>query len=138
MEPTTSVVISPAVKVVKQAFADFANRNIKGILEACAEGVTFGGYRNPYIRPSGLYYGKDGVLEFFKILDQNFSYVIFEPEEFICQDDRVIVMGHEAGTVKSTGKTFDTDWCMCFTIRNGKIQNYFGYQDTYTLAQAFQ
>lgn len=138
MDASTSITVSPALQVVKQAFEDFVHGNITGIVNACADGVIFGGYRNPYIRPSGLYYGKEGVIEFFNLLDKNYMFAVFEPEEYITQDDRVIVLGHEAGTVKSTGKTFDLDWCMCFTIRNGKIQNYFGFEDTYELARAFQ
>lgn len=138
MDPSVSVTVSPALQVVKQAFEDFMQGNIKGIVNACADGVIFGSYRNPHIRPSGLYYGKEGVIEYFKLLEKNYSFALFEPQEYISQDDRVIVLGHEAGTVKSTGKTFDHDWCMSFTVRNGKIQNYFGFEDTFELARAFQ
>lgn len=128
----------PAVKVIQQAFADFAAGNIMGIVNACAEEVVFGNYRNPYTKPSGLYYGKEGVLEFFHQLDQNIHYTEFETHEFIGQGDRVVVLGRQAGTIKHTGKTFDHEYCCAFTVRDGKIQNYFGFDDTWELAQAFQ
>jgi uncharacterized protein len=137
METSSTVATSSALKVIQQAFGDFASGNIMGIVNACADDVIFGGYRNPHIRPSGLFYGKEGVIEFFNQLDQNIRYTLFEPREFISQDDRVIVLGHQTGTVKHTGKTIDQDWCFSFTVRDGKIQNYFGFEDTYELAQAF-
>lgn len=138
METSTAVATSPALKVIQQAFTDFANGNITGIVNACADDVVFGTYSDPYSRPSGNYYGKEGVLEFFKQLDENIDMTLFEPREFITQGDRVIVLGHQTATVKHTGKTIDHDWCMSFTVRNGKIQQYFDFGDSYQFAQAFQ
>lgn len=138
MEPTTTVGTTSAVKVIQKAFEDFAAGNVMAIVNACADDVIFGGYRNPHFRPSGLYYGKEGVIEFFNQLDQNIRYTVFETHEFIGQGDRVIVLGHQTGMVKNTGKTFDHDQCFSFIVRDGKIQSYFGFQDTYDLAQAFQ
>jgi ketosteroid isomerase-like protein len=138
MEPSPTAANSSAVNVIQQVFKDFATGNIQGIVDACANDVVFGIYKNPYFRPSGLYYGKEGVIEFFNLLNQNVRYTNFEAREFISQDDRVIALGHRAGTVKQTGKTFEHDWCFSFTVRNGEIQNYFGFEDTYDYAQAFQ
>lgn len=138
METSTAVATSPALKVVQQAFTDFANGNITAIVNACADDVVFGTYSNPIARPSGYYYGKEGVIEFFKQVDENMNMSLFEPREFITQDDRVIVLGHQTATIKHTGKTIDQDWCMSFTVRNGKIQQYFSFGDSYQFAQAFQ
>lgn len=137
METPTTVTTSSAVKVIQQAFADFESGNIKGILNACTDDVVFASFRTPNVQPSGTYYGKEGVQEFFSQLDQNVSYTRFEPREFIGQGDRVVVIGHQAGTIKSTGKTIDQEFCCVFTVRNGKIQDYFGFEDTYEYAQAF-
>jgi uncharacterized protein len=138
METSTTVATTPALKVVQQAFNDFLNGNIAGIVNACADDVVFGTYINPIARPSGNYYGKEGVIEFFKEVDENMNMTLFEPREFITQDDRVIVLGHQIAIIKPTGKTVDQDWCMSFTVRNGKIQHYFDFGDTYQFAQAFQ
>jgi ketosteroid isomerase-like protein len=138
METPTTVSTSSAVKLIQQAYQDFASGNISGIVAACADNVVFGGYSNPHTRPSGFYYGKEGVIEFFNLVDQNVRFSLFEPREFIAQGEKVIVLGHSAGNVKSTGKSFDHDWCMSFVVRNGKVQSFFEFLDTYQMAQAFQ
>ncbi|HYH14614.1 MAG TPA: nuclear transport factor 2 family protein [Flavisolibacter sp.] len=138
METSTAVATSPALKVIQQAFTDFANGNITAIVNACADDVVFGTYSNPYARPSGNYFGKEGVIEFFKQIDESTRMELFEPREFITQGDRVIVLGHQTATIKHTGKRIDQEWCMSFTVRNGKIQHYFDYGDSYQYAQAFQ
>ena len=138
METSTAVVTLPALKIVQQAFTDFKDGNIASIVSVCADDVVFGTYSNSIVRPSGYYYGKEGVLEFFKQVDENINMINFEPREFVVQGDRVMVIGHETATIKHTGMSIDQDWCMSFTVHNGKIQHYFLFHDTYQYAQAFQ
>lgn len=138
METSTAVATSPSLKLVQQAYTDFANGNIAGIIDACADDVAFGTYSNPYIHPSGYFYGKEGAIEFFKQVEANYNITLFEPQEFITQGDRVMVLGRQTATVKQTGKTIDHKWCMSFTVLNGKIKDFFEFGDSYLIAQAFQ
>jgi ketosteroid isomerase-like protein len=39
--------------------------------------------------------------------------------------------------VKSTGRAFDNDWAMVFTLREGKITGFRSYEDTGAVAAAF-
>lgn len=107
------------------------------LVNLCADDVAFGEYSNPHVKPSGYFYGKEGVLEYFQQVNEHMRFTLFEVKEFIGQGDRVIVLGHHAGVVKSTGKSFASDFCMRFTVRDGKIRDYFGFEDSYQLAQAF-
>ena len=60
-----------------------------------------------------------------------------EPLEFTAQDDRVIVEGKNRGTVRSTGKAYEHDWVMVFTVRQGKIARMGHYYDSIDLRVAF-
>ena len=61
-----------------------------------------------------------------------------EPLEFTAQGDRVTVEGKNRGTVKSTGRAYEHDWVMVFTLREGKIKRLLHYYDTADIVAAFR
>jgi len=58
------------------------------------------------------------------------------PFEYVAQGDRVMVIGFAKGKVKATNKTFEDDWVLAITVRNGKLTNIREYIDTQALALA--
>jgi ketosteroid isomerase-like protein len=125
------------VRVVKEAYADFGRGDIQSLLGKFADDVEWlipGGRENPL---AGTYKGRNRVAEFFKKLSDHTEITAFEPREFIAQGDTVVALGSETGRVKSTGRTFASEWAMAFTIRNGKIVKFQEYGDTANLEAAF-
>jgi ketosteroid isomerase-like protein len=133
----TSIATRSNLQIIQQAFANFAEGKISAIVDVCAEDVVWGSYKVPGIDITGSFFGKEGVQEFFTRLGEQIHYSYFEPKEFIVQGDTVIVLGHHTGTVRSTGRSFDHDWCFSFKMRHGKLQQYFAFTDTYEQARAF-
>jgi uncharacterized protein len=133
----TSIATRSNLQIIQQAFDDFAKGNIPAIIETLADDVRWGSFKVPGAAMSGNFFGKEGVQEFFKHLDEQIKYSVFEPREFIVQGDSIVVLGHQAGSVKSTGKSFDHDWCFSFKMKNGKVQSYFAFTDSYEQAKAF-
>jgi uncharacterized protein len=133
----TSIATRSNLQVIQQAFNDFAKGNIPAIIDTLADDVRWGSFKIPGAAMSGNFFGKEGVQEFFKHLDEQIRFSVFEPREFIVQGDSVIVLGHQAGIVKSTGKSFDHDWCFSFKMKGGKVQSYFAFTDSYEQAKAF-
>lgn len=127
----TSVSTRNNLQIVQQAFTDFSNGNIPAIIKQCTEDVVWGSYKVPGVSFSGQFFGKEGVQEHFKELAENVDFTVFEPREFIAQGDTVMVLGHQSGVVKSTGKRFDSDWCFSFKMNEGKLQRFFAYVDSY-------
>ena len=62
----------------------------------------------------------------------------FEPREYVAQGDKVVALGTERGRVRATGKTFDNPWALVFTVRDGLITEFRGYEDTAAVASAFR
>ena len=60
----------------------------------------------------------------------------FEPRQFIAQDDKVITLGHYTAKT-STGGSFDSDFVMVFTLRNGKVTEFQEFLDSAGLNAAF-
>ena len=57
----------------------------------------------------------------------------FEPESFVSEGDRVVVLGNETTRFKATGKVLDMRWAHVFTVRNGKVVAFEEYKDTSAL-----
>jgi Ketosteroid isomerase-related protein len=126
------------VEVVQQAFADFGSGNVQSILNVCTDDVMWTGADNPDVPFAGTFKGKQGVKEFFTKIAENVDFTSFEPKEFFKDGNVVIVLGHNTGKVKKTGKTFDNDWCFVFRFRDGKMYHYYAYVDTLNQAEAFK
>jgi uncharacterized protein len=133
----TSIATRSNLQVIQQAFDDFAKGNIPAIINTLTDDVRWSSFKIPGAAMSGNFFGKEGAQEFFKHLNEQIKFSLFEPREFIVQGDSVIVLGHQAGIVKSTGKSFDHDWCFSFKMKHGKVHSYFAFTDSYEQAKAF-
>lgn len=125
------------LRIVQEGYADFARGDVQTLLGKFAEDIEWvipGSKGNPL---TGTYKGRSRVAEFFKLLSDLTEINTFEPLEFIVQGNKVVVLGRETGRVKSTGRTFQSDWAMAFTLRNGKVVKFQEYADTANLDAAF-
>src|SRR5205814_3069224 len=126
------------VETVQQAFDNFLKGNIPAILDVCTDDVEWTSYENSNVPYGRAFHGKNGVTEFFKNLSEQVNYSRFEPQQYSSQGDDVVVLGHHTATVKSTGKTFDHDWCFSFKMHHGKLNRFFAYVDTRDHSRAFE
>ena len=128
--------------VVQQMFNAFDQGNIQAGLDIYAENVDF---QSPVTRtsPSEISWAKprhsrDEVAEYFKELFDKVQPERLETLWFTAQDDRVIVEGKNRGIVKSTGRSYEHDWVMVFTLRDGEIVRFRHYYDTADIVTAFR
>ena len=126
------------VQLIQQACEDFLKGNIPAVIETCSDDVEWGSYENPDVPFSATYHGKKGVAEFFTTLSESVHYSRFDPQQFVSQGDDVLVLGHQTGTVKATGKSFDHNWCFSFKVQNGKLKRFFAYVDSRDQSKAFK
>src|ERR1043166_8231757 len=119
------------VKTVQDAYAAFSRGDINAILELLAEDVSWTVPGPGDIVPfAGRYEGREGVGRFFAALDGAESVERFEPQEFIAQGDKVVVLGHYIGRIRANGQADDIEFLHVFTVRDGKIAGYRQYNDT--------
>jgi len=112
------------VQVVQNFFVAFGQGNIPAALEILAEDVD---WQSPATRnkPREISWatprhGRKEVAEFFKELSGKMQIEQMETWDFTAQGDRVVVEGKNRGTVRSTGRTYEHDWVMVFTVRGVK------------------
>ena len=82
------------------------------------------------VRVGGTRKGLESVREFFAMVADDYEVLQFEPQEFIAQDDKVVVLGRYSWRVKATGKKFSSDWAHVYTVRGGKVVRFQEYMDT--------
>ncbi|MBI3345053.1 MAG: nuclear transport factor 2 family protein [Gammaproteobacteria bacterium] len=126
------------VQIVQQGYVDFSQGNIEGILNVMSDDVVWIDPGYPDIPYAGNLKGRVQVGEFFKKMDAAAVYTKFEPRSYIAQGDQVVALGFFAGYSKATQKTFESDWAMVWTFKNGKVMHLEIFVDTNTIAKAYR
>ena len=127
-------------KLVKDAYAAFQRGDIQAVLATLSDDVEWRAVigTEGVVPTSGLRRGHAGVGEFFQQLSTTTTFEAFEPREFIAQGDQVAVIGRYKGKALATGKLYDSEWVMVFTVRNGKVVRFREFADSRQLVAAFQ
>lgn len=126
------------LQIVQGIYESFGRGDMPAVLNALAEDVRWtvqGPDTVPYF---GERRGRDGVNDFFVKLGTTVEFERFEVRDFIARDARVVVFGSERGRVRQTGKSFDNDWVMVYTLGDGKIKEMFSYENTAAVVEAFR
>lgn len=125
------------IQVVKDAYAAFGRGDIQSILNSCAADVVWVSPGEGYLPQAGTFRGHDAVARFFQLVGQNMDFTAFEPRSYVAQGDVVVALGYYRATVKQTGKTFESNWAMTFTLRGGEIAEFQEYTNTAGIASAY-
>jgi len=126
------------IKLVQQGYEKFGSGDIPGLLSLFWNGIQWNTPKVENAIFSGERDGLDAVKEFFAQMIDAEEFTRFEPLEFIAQDDKVVVLGEFAGTVKETGRSYETEWVHVFRIRDEKIVSFKEFLDSAAMAKAFQ
>src|SRR6185436_5080538 len=125
-------------KVVQEAYAAFGRGDVQGIIDRLDDGIVWKGVygAGPHVPTAGERRGKAQVGEFFEQVAQNVNFSSFEPKEFIATGDKVVALGHY--TAKTPiGKSFDADFAMVFTLKNGKVVEFQEFSDSAAINAAY-
>jgi uncharacterized protein len=119
------------IQIVRKAYQDFMSGNIPALLESLSDEVDWfiPGPSN-VVAFVGQRRGRQQVGEFFSELAKSQSAKEFEPQEFIGDGDKVVVLGRQQWQVKSTGRTYADEWAHVFWMEKGKIARFKEYHDT--------
>jgi len=79
---------------------------------------------------AGTRQGREGVRQFFSKVFEAQDVVEFEPQEYIAQGDKVVVLGRFLIRIKETGRDFASDWAHVWTVQGGKVKRFYEYVDT--------
>ena len=125
-------------RLVQQAYQDFQNGDIQGVLGTLSEDVEWVTTQLSGVPVGGTYHGVEEAGQFFSSLGDSQEPRHFEPREFVAQGEKVVALGHYAWHVKSTGREWESDFVLVFSVREGKIVRFQEYTNTAAIAEAFR
>ena len=128
------------VTVVQNAYAAFGRGDIPTLLGYMADDIQWHAVigTGKHVPFSGERKGKAAVAEFFKLVADSEDFQQFEPREFVAQGDKVVALGHYRAVTKTTGKAFESDFVMVFTLRGGKVATFQEFTDSAGINAAFE
>ncbi len=109
-----------AKAVVEKMFQAFASKQIDQIVDTVSED-THWIYHGRQVIPKSEYYGKDGVRRFFTAIINGTEIIRFQPQQFIVDNEMVVVLGNEHQRVKRSGKELKQKWVQVYTVKDELI-----------------
>ena len=125
-------------KIVKDAYDAFGRGDVQTLLGYFDETILWKPVHGTarHVPTAGERRGKAAVGEFFKIVSDQVNFVRFEPKDFVAQGDKVVAIGHYVATVP-TGRGFESDFVMVFTLRDGKVVQFQEFSDSAAINAAY-
>jgi uncharacterized protein len=126
------------IDLIKRVYAAFGKGDIDTIIDSLADKLTWR-FDAPSVIPyAGEYKTPDQVKEgFFGSLASTQKDYALKTDEFIAQNDKVIMVGSYGATVNATGKRFDLPLVHVWTIEDGKVKRFVNFTDTAKVAEAY-
>jgi uncharacterized protein len=123
--------------IAQTLYKHFGEGNVPAILKLVTDDIKWTCPGPTGILPyAQVYYGKEGVEEFFRLIYANKDFPAFEVKELIEEGNKVVALGHWDAKSKKTGNPYSGDWAMAFYFRDGKLCEHKEYYDTYGEAMA--
>jgi uncharacterized protein len=125
------------VALVRKLYDAFARGDVETILNHVTDDTEWSNPGPATVPYFGDRRGPTQVREFFDRLIGTQENPNLTIDQLIAQGDTVAALGRYSGTVKATGKPFDSVVGHFFAIRGGKVARWIGLGDTANAAAAY-
>ena len=109
-----------ARSIVERMFAAFGNGDVDKFVATVSDDTVWI-YHGTQIIPKGTYEGKEGARRFITNILNSTEIISFEPQQYIVEDNKVVVLGQEHQKVKNSGKELKQEWVQVYTVENDLI-----------------
>jgi len=126
-------------EVVQGFFSAFGSGDFNGIVNSFHDSCTIVAVRDGSRAAGeiyGTYKGKDGVKNFLSNLGNAFDTKAFTVENVVGEGSVSFANGKFTHVIKSTGKSFSSDWALMCVIRDEKILEYHFYEDSQKFSES--
>lgn len=126
-------------EVVQGFFNAFGKGDFNGVINSFHDSCTVVGIRDSERvgnQVYGTYKGKDGARTFLTNLGNTFDTKAFTVDRVIGEGNIAFANGKFTHVVKSTGKTFSSDWALMCIVKDDRIFEYHFYEDSEKFLEA--
>jgi ketosteroid isomerase-like protein len=126
------------IALIQKLYAAFGKGDVPTILEYLADDVDWGieAHASSEVPWHGTGKGKAFAMKFFEALAREATFTRFEPNTFLGSDTDVMCLVSWDATVRKNGRPMTQNDVHHFTIRNGRVTKWRGWEDTaYSKAQ---
>ncbi|HET8809724.1 MAG TPA: nuclear transport factor 2 family protein [Flavobacteriaceae bacterium] len=109
-----------AKAVVEKMFSAFSSGDIEKFLQTVSTDTVWI-YHGTQIIPKSRFEGIEGARTFIENILTRTEIIRFEPQQYICEKDMVVVLGEEHQKVKRSGKELKQKWVQIYTVKNDFI-----------------
>jgi ketosteroid isomerase-like protein len=106
--------------IVDKMFEAFTKGDVEKFVETVSSDTVWI-YHGTQIIPKSTFEGKEGVRKFVSSIFNNTEIIAFEPRQFICKGNHVVVLGREHQKLKRSGKELKQEWVQIYTVENNLI-----------------
>ena len=125
------------LEIVQNGYDNFLKGNIPGLVDLLSDDITWELPKLADVPFSGVFKGKNGVMEFFQQIAASNDFHEFNITDFIAEGDKVVALGNLKATSKTTGKTATNKWAHFWQLKDGKVIRHYEYVDTATIKDTF-
>jgi ketosteroid isomerase-like protein len=123
-------------RLVQRVYQSIEAGDIQALLNSFAEDVQWQLPEMENVPFAGTWRRREGVRQFFSKIFELQDVVEFEPQEYIAQGDKVVVLGRFLMRIKTTGRDFGSDWAHVWTVQGDKVTRFYEYVDTTVVSTA--
>lgn len=122
--------------IVQQIYAAFGRGDLPALLSLLADDVRWTLNGTGHIPYGGRHVGRAAVERWFGLLGETVAFTQFEIDRTVAADSTVFCFGREAGTVKTTGKSYATALLHVWEIANGRVSSFSDFFDSEAISAA--
>ena len=134
------LMVQDSIDTAKSLYASVRRQDTESVLNLFADNsIIHGPTSSTKILPwGGTYNGREGVKQFFKLLEEGLDIEQFDIIDFIAERDKVAVLGFIRGKARMTQKLFETHFAHIIKVdrNDGKIAEFRVFNDTGSLARS--
>jgi ketosteroid isomerase-like protein len=128
-------------EVMEEMLAAYGKKDLAAVMGFMSDDVTWFTQGDKTAIPyAGTYTGKEAVTGYFELEAKLITATTFTPTGMIGGDNdaQQVFTAHEIVKVNATGKSYETDFAMIFTLENGLVTKVTSLMDTLAVAKAFE